>query len=300
MTTDPASPNPRVSVVIPCHNYARFLPEAIDSVLAQTLPAHEIWVVDDSSTDETPDVIQQYGSAIRSLRVEGRGAYGARNDSLPHLSGDFFLNLDADNQLEPTFIEATSTALQKADPSIGYVYTQRHYFGNRTGLSRFPAFDPEVLRFENFVDMGSLIRMDLVRQFRFDEGFNRGRGDHQFFLRLLQAGIQGLLLDQPLLHYREHENSITSGVRKRLDQIRIQKKILTNVPDLYTPDQARKALQDARNRVLVSLIQRRSPDAGVITRLKDTLLFARHGWRHQQFQQQLRYLLHPSSNHPSS
>jgi glycosyltransferase involved in cell wall biosynthesis len=285
--------SPKVSVVIPCHNYGRFLPEALDSVLRQTLPAYEVLVVDDGSTDDTPEVVKPYGDAVRYLRVEGRGAYGARNDSLHRVTGDFFLNLDADNRLHPDFIAATTQAFQQLPETVGYVYTQRSYFGNRDGVSSFPAFDPDRLRYENYVDMGSLIRMDIVKRYRFDEWFNRGRGDHQFFLRLLQAGISGQLLDRPLVDYRDHDASITRGVRRRLDHVRIQQKILETVPDLYTPEQKTQALAGARNRLLVALIEQRDPDTPFHDRLRQTLAFARYGFRHAQFRTQLKYLFHP-------
>lgn len=298
MTQPPSSlsPSPRTSVVIPSHNYGHFLSEALDSVLNQTQPAFEILVVDDGSTDHTTEIVKGYGDPVRYLRVSGRGAYGARNDSLEHLSGDFFLNLDADNRLHPEYIEATAQALARAPEEIGYIYTQRKYIGGREGVSTFPAFDAERLRFVNYVDMGSLIRMDLVKRYRFNEWFNRGRGDHQFFLRLLRDGIHGERLDRPLLEYREHPASITHGVRTRLDHVRIQRELIHSVPELYSPAQARQALDDARNRLLVALIEQRRPDTRWTRRLRETLHFARHGLRHAEFRNQLHYLFLPSDS----
>lgn len=285
--------SPTVSVVIPCHNYARFLPLAIESVLAQTCPPSEILVVDDSSTDDTPNVVKRYGGQVLYLRVEQRGAYGARNDSLPHLSGDYFLNLDADNWLEADFIEKTLNTLENAPPDIGYVYTQRRYFGDQEGVSHFPDFSPERLLRQGFVDMGSLIHMALVKKIGFDEGFNSGQGDRAFFLRLLQEGFYGQLCDEALLHYRVHGNSITRAVQKRHDHLRIQKKLIRKFPDLFDPSLKKELLEDARNRVLASLISTRDPQAPFTQRLHEFMTFLRYGWRHGECLNQLRHLLHP-------
>jgi cellulose synthase/poly-beta-1,6-N-acetylglucosamine synthase-like glycosyltransferase len=67
-TFPPLPPDPLVSIVIPAYNYARFLPEAIDSVLSQDRPRLELIVIDDGSTDDTPDVLATYGRRLTSSR----------------------------------------------------------------------------------------------------------------------------------------------------------------------------------------------------------------------------------------
>lgn len=283
----------KVSVVIPCHNYARFLREAVDSVLAQTHPAFEIWVIDDGSTDETPQVAAEYGKRIHYLRVENRGAYGARNDSLKHLHGDFFLNVDADNKLEPEFIEKTLRLLKSAPENVGYIYTQRQYFGDRSGKSSFPDFDPVKLIIHGFADMGSLIKMELVKQYRFDERFNRGQGDRAFFLALLRDGIFGQCCQEPLLHYRIHNQSITRRVQRKYDQVAIQKLLIKTYPALYTDGLKEICMDNARNRILASLISNRDPDVPFRSRLRAFLIFLQHGIRHGECWNQFLYLLFP-------
>lgn len=284
-----------VSVVIPTHNYGHTLRETLDSVLAQTVSPQEILVVDDGSTDHTPDVIQSYGDRITSVRVEGRGAYGARNDSLNHINGEYFLNVDADNRIAPTYIEKTLDLLTDSPEHIGYVYTQRKYFGDREGSSTLPPFDPQHLPIEKTVDMGALIRMDLVKRVRFDERFNDGCGDQAFFLRLLSNGVHGRLLNEPLLEYRVHSDSITGSVRKTYRQCRIQRRLINTFPELYPPEVAAEAMADARNRTLVSLIQNRSPDAPFTDRLKDFMVFTRTQPRHAEWFRQFQYMFNPGT-----
>src|SRR5258706_320511 len=97
--------NTLVSVVIVCHNQARYLQEAIDSVIGQTVDGVEIVVVDDGSTDETPSVAQSY-SEVRYVYQENCGLASARNTGLRESSGEYIAFLDADDRLLPRAVES--------------------------------------------------------------------------------------------------------------------------------------------------------------------------------------------------
>ncbi len=87
-----------VSCVIPVYNGERYLAEAIDSVLAQTVPPQEIIVVDDGSTDGTPGVTRAYGEAVRYVRQDNAGATVARSHGVSLAEGDYIAFLDADDR----------------------------------------------------------------------------------------------------------------------------------------------------------------------------------------------------------
>jgi hypothetical protein len=114
---------PRVSVIVTAYNYERYLPEAIDSALAQTYPADrlEIIVVDDGSTDGTPDVIAGYGDRIRSIRRPNGGLIAATNSGLEAATGELLCLLDADNAWPHDRVEVMVAALE-ADPTAGLVH----------------------------------------------------------------------------------------------------------------------------------------------------------------------------------
>jgi glycosyltransferase involved in cell wall biosynthesis len=108
-----------VSVIIPCYNQARFLGEAIESVLSQSYPHFEVVVVDDGSTDNTPEVASRY-PGVRCIRQENRGLAGARNTGIRHSRGSFLVFLDADDRLLPDALEVGLKHL-KEHPECAFV-----------------------------------------------------------------------------------------------------------------------------------------------------------------------------------
>ncbi|MBN8765002.1 MAG: glycosyltransferase family 2 protein [Thiobacillus sp.] len=97
--------SPRFSVVIPAFDAAATLARAIESVRAQSWPAHEIIVVDDGSTDATAAVARRFGEAVRLIEQPNRGVAAARNAGAAAATGDWLAFLDADDWYAPDRIE---------------------------------------------------------------------------------------------------------------------------------------------------------------------------------------------------
>jgi hypothetical protein len=93
--------NPRFSVIIPAFNAAATLARAVESVRAQSWPAHEIIVVDDGSTDATAEAARRFGNAVRLIRQPNSGVSVARNAGAAAATGDWLAFLDADDWYEP-------------------------------------------------------------------------------------------------------------------------------------------------------------------------------------------------------
>jgi len=111
----------RVSVIIPAYNYGRYIAEAIDSALAQTLPPLEVIVVDDGSTDTTAEVLAAYGDRIVVIRQPNQGVAAARNRGISVARGDTIAFLDADDIWKPRKLEL-QMARFNANPSLGLVH----------------------------------------------------------------------------------------------------------------------------------------------------------------------------------
>ena len=114
---------PLVSVIMPCYNTARYIADAIESVLDQDYPNLELIVVDDGSTDSTRDVIAGYGSRLRLLEQQNQGAAVARNRGLSEARGDVIAFLDSDDLWLPGKLSAQVDYLE-AHPDIGAVFSR--------------------------------------------------------------------------------------------------------------------------------------------------------------------------------
>jgi glycosyltransferase involved in cell wall biosynthesis len=112
--------SPLVSVVIPTHNHAHFLGEAIASALDQPEVRTEIIVVDDGSEDDPAAVVRRY-PGVRLLRQPNSGLAAARNTGWRHANGEFVVFLDADDRLLPNALRTNLQTLA-ASPRCGFVY----------------------------------------------------------------------------------------------------------------------------------------------------------------------------------
>lgn len=121
---------PLVSVVIPVYNGARFLSQAIDSVLAQTYPAVEVVVVDDGSTDDSRALIAGYGDRIVAVHQNNGGVARARNAGIRAGRGELVAFLDQDDWWRPEKIAAQVRVFQ-SDPGIGLVHTGVAHYDQR-------------------------------------------------------------------------------------------------------------------------------------------------------------------------
>jgi glycosyltransferase involved in cell wall biosynthesis len=94
-----------VSIIVPTYNHSRYIRQAIDSALSQTLTSFEVIVVDDGSTDDTAHALGGYGSRVRVARQENRGVAAARNKGAEIARGDLLAFLDADDIWIPRKLE---------------------------------------------------------------------------------------------------------------------------------------------------------------------------------------------------
>jgi hypothetical protein len=130
-----AGRRPRVSVIIPCHNYGRFLPGAVGSALSQDRVEPEVIIVDDASTDDSAAVAESLARQDQRVTVirqqPNRGHVVTFNTGYAVASGEFIVRLDADDLLTPGSL-ARSVALFDYFPRVGLVYGHPLHFTTDT------------------------------------------------------------------------------------------------------------------------------------------------------------------------
>jgi glycosyltransferase involved in cell wall biosynthesis len=196
---------PLVSVVIPAYNYAQYVAETIDSVIAQTYPAIDIIVIDDGSTDDTAAVVAAYSDKVRYIYQHNAGLSAARNTGTNHARGQYIVYLDADDKLQPTFIAETYAALQ-ADPTAAFAYSQQQFFEAAQGTTAFPAYNLALLKQANNIPACILIHTATARQYPYDSRFKAWE-DWDHSLTLAENRLHGVLVDEPLILYRKHADT---------------------------------------------------------------------------------------------
>ena len=147
---------PLVSVVIATYNQAKYLGYTIQSVLTQTYPHIELTVVDDGSTDTTPEVATRFGDRVRYIRQPNTERGAARNRGMHESHGELIAFVDSDDIWLPDKVEKEVEYLQQ-HPEVGLVYSDREFIdaaGRYLGYARAPDFLGRVTRQllkENFI-----------------------------------------------------------------------------------------------------------------------------------------------------
>jgi Glycosyl transferase family 2 len=134
-----------VTVITPAYNVAPWIGEAIDSVLAQTERRFDYVVVDDGSTDGTPDIVRERAardSRIRLVVTENGGSAAARNVGIAQSGAPFIAFLDGDDRWNPRFLRTSLDALDAATPDVGATFVHTRVMlesGRPVGLRWQPA-----------------------------------------------------------------------------------------------------------------------------------------------------------------
>lgn len=200
-----------VSCIIPCYNAERFLGEAIESVIAQTLSPAEIIVIDDGSTDGSAAVAARYADRVKYLRQENAGPAAARNRGIELTHGNFVAFLDADDLWHPEKLErqaAKFTARPELEACVTHLtafwevevrHEQEALQGHARTRSSLPGYVMQTMlaRRSAFAKAGIL-----NPALRFGE-------DTEWFIRARDEGVVLELMPDVLVFRRFHANNLT-------------------------------------------------------------------------------------------
>jgi glycosyltransferase involved in cell wall biosynthesis len=237
-STDPRDRvTPRASIIVPLYNLRRFVGEAIESALAQTLPADdiEVIVVDDGSTDGGGEFVKAYAPRVRYVRQANRGLCAARNAGIRVARAPYLGFLDADDRFLPEKL-AAQLAVFDQRPEVGLVYTGFRYVDEhgeplpQIGWTRLEGDVFPALVLGNLIHPHvALVRRDVVeRAGGFDETLGPA-GDWDFWLRISRPGLVWACVDRPLAEYRVRADAMHQDVtRMHRDCVRVLEKVFSD------------------------------------------------------------------------
>jgi glycosyltransferase involved in cell wall biosynthesis len=209
------------SVIIPCYNGEKYLPEALASVRAQTVPVREVIVVDDGSHVPLRAPEGWDGPPLHIIRTPNQGLAAARNVALRHAGGEFIAPLDSDDFWHPRKVEEQEKAL-RADPGAVACYTRCLEAPGFFGFGPYPPPDVSenefllVLWYNSFFPPSAVMfRRDAVAAVGpFREDMGNGE-DIELWLRLLTRG-RFVQVPAPLTAYRQHAQQFTKNICKKM------------------------------------------------------------------------------------
>lgn len=182
---------PKVSVIINCHNGARFLQEAIDSVFDQTYEDWEIVFWDNASSDASADIAQSYGEKLKYFRSNRKTSlYQARNDALAKAHGEYVAFLDCDDIWLPNKL---AIQIREVSADIAIVYGRFQSFSGKPPILEAKKCAPgpsgwitNTLLRRNVISIGAvLIAKKVLEKHSFDPEYNL-LGDFELWIRLSQ------------------------------------------------------------------------------------------------------------------
>lgn len=202
--------NTLVSVIVPCFNQARYLNEALQSVLQQSYENWECIIVNDGSPDNTEHIAKQWtekDNRFKYLFKKNGGLSSARNAGIAISEGEFILPLDADDILHPEYLKKLVPELIK-DQTLGIVSCYSKFF---TGTIKNIVNELKPiggtyhsLMFQNALIATSLFRKKYWKEVGgYDETMRKGFEDWEFWLAITKRGFDYKIIDEFLFYYRK-------------------------------------------------------------------------------------------------
>jgi O-antigen biosynthesis protein len=235
---------PLVSIIVPCFNYGHLVADAIESVMAQTFQDFEVIVVEGGSNSiesrkNFAALIERVPSRVRVLLQDKPYRAGAnRNYGISHARGKYVCCLDADDRLDPTYLEKAVFMLEHYGYDV--VGPSLKFFGNRDEVW-VPHEQPDLdmLVKGNHVLTCSLFRRELWRQaggYRdSDPSAGHIHEDWLFWVRLAALGARFANMRDPLFFYRSHGNTLSNSDAVLGNDVQAEKICEFNA-DVLTPD----------------------------------------------------------------
>lgn len=257
-------PRPFVSVLIDTYNHERFIEQAIVSVLEQDFPAsdREIIVVDDGSTDRTPEILRKFESQVRVLRKANGGQASAFNAGLPECGGEIVAFLDGDDWWAKEKLKrvAESMAAEQSVGIVGHGIVNVHFDkGEQCEILR-EGFQFQANTLEGaqlFRRRGAFLgtsrmtlRADLLRRIgRVPEAIVIQADEYLYTLAAVLSGVR--ILPEALTYYRLHENNSFQLASHDPEKLRRKQRALATLATTLSQELAQLGIEKQVRRAVI-------------------------------------------------
>lgn len=231
---------PKVSIIIPCYNQGKYVAEAINSALRQTFKDIEIVCVNDGSTDNSVKTIKSFENKYKNFiflnNEENRGVIYSRNFAIKNCNGTYILPLDADDIIEPTYVEKAVKILDN-NPNIGIVYCKAKIFGNYDKYWNLKPFNKSDILYENCIFCSALFRKsDFIKIGGYNNNMKYGCEDYDLWLSFIEQGLEVFQINEILFSYRQYDETSRTTISLK-NKKEIWNNLIKNHINLYLNDE---------------------------------------------------------------
>ena len=223
---------PLISIITPFYNGGEYFEQTFNCVVNQTFPWFEWIIIDDGSTDrdslEKLDYFAKLDDRISVYHQKNKGLSGARNAGVEKSNTEIIVPLDADDLIEPVYLEYMWWAL-KCNPEAGWAYSDNCGFGAQEYLWTVP-FSSERMKRENILVATAAIRKNVLNEvqgyYSRQSYFNE---DWHFWLKLLARGYYPVHTGGILFWYRRKDDGMLHTVKHDKELFRQNERIIQSV-----------------------------------------------------------------------
>lgn len=231
---------PKVSIIIPCYNQGKYVAEAINSALRQTFKDIEIVCVNDGSTDNSVEIIKSFENKYKNFiflnNKENRGVIYSRNFAIKNCNGTYILPLDADDIIEPTYVEKAVKILDN-NPNIGIVYCKAKIFGNYDKYWNLKPFNKSDILYENCIFCSAIFRKsDFLKIGGYNNNMKYGCEDYDLWLSFIEQGLEVFQINEILFSYRQYDEISRTTISLK-NKKEIWNNLIKNHINLYLNDE---------------------------------------------------------------
>ncbi|MBU0715942.1 MAG: glycosyltransferase family 2 protein [Verrucomicrobia bacterium] len=198
---------PAISIVCPCFNHGRYVPEMLASVHAQSFPDYEVIIVNDGSTDGTKKILDNlHHEKLTVIHTQNHGPAAARNTAIAATKAPLIFNLDADDKIAPSLLEK-AFAVFSTSPDLGIVHSEVQFFGARSGRFELPPYSLTAMLQDNIIHSTALFRKeDWKAVSGYSDELIYGLEDYDFWLSIIELGRGIYKIPEDLIFYRTYKN----------------------------------------------------------------------------------------------